>query len=147
MDVRLAPLEESRYTRFWALFVESMPADANGVYESLGVTPKEAERLPREIGELRQIETGGDVAGFAWTEVRGRTLHVHALLLEPEFRGRGLGAEALSGVEHAFRGRIDEVELGVLPGNERARALYERMGFEQVGERLGFLIMRTSVSP
>ena len=66
MAVRLAPLDESRYTRFWELFQESMPPDADGVYESVGVTPEQAERLPREIGELRQIETGGDVAGFAW---------------------------------------------------------------------------------
>ena len=143
--MRLAPLEESRYARFWALFEESMPADAEGVYESLGVTPSEAERLPRDIGELRQVETDGDVAGFVWTEVRERTLHVHALLLEPGFRGRGLGSKVLSGLEAELGDRIDEVELGVLPGNERARALYERTGFEQVGERLGFLVMRKSL--
>jgi ribosomal protein S18 acetylase RimI-like enzyme len=145
MAVRLAPLDDSRYARFWELFEESMPPDADGVYGSLGVTREEAERLPREVGELRQVEAGGEVAGYAWIEVRERVLHVHALLLEPGFRGRGLGAEVLGGLEDELGGRIDEVELGVLPGNERARALYERTGFEQVDERLGFLIMRKSL--
>ena len=73
-------------------------------------------------------------------------MHVHALLLEPGFRGRGLGGEVLSGLEDELAGRIDDVELGVLPGNVRARALYERTGFEQVGERLGFVIMRKSLA-
>jgi ribosomal protein S18 acetylase RimI-like enzyme len=37
---------------------------------------------------------------------------------------------------------LRQVELGVLPDNEQALGLYEKAGFERVGERLGFLIMR-----
>ena len=144
--MRLARLEPSRFGRFWTLFSASMPPDAGAVYEALGVTPEEAERLPREVGELRQVEEGDAVAGFAWIELRERTLHVHALLLEPEFRGRGFGGLVLAALEDELAGRIDEVELGVLPGNEAARSLYERTGFVEVGERLGFVIMRKQVA-
>jgi ribosomal protein S18 acetylase RimI-like enzyme len=136
------PLEEQRFDRFSELFAEFMPPDADAIYAELGFTPDEAARLPRDVGELRQIEDEGAVVGFLWLELRERTLHVHALLLEPEFRGRGLGGSVLDALEREFGGRADGVELGVLPDNGRAIHLYERAGFERAGERLGFLIMR-----
>jgi len=138
----LAPLEEQRFPRFAELFAAFMPPRANEVYAELELTLEEAARLPHEVGDLRQVSEGGSVAGYVWTELRERTLHVHALLLEDECRGHGLGGRVLAALKDELRGRIDEVELGVLPDNERALALYEKAGFEQVGERLGFLIMR-----
>ena len=141
----LRPLEDRRYERFVELFAEFMPPDSEAVYRELGLSPEEAAALPRSVGELRQVEEDGAVAGYAWLELRDRTLHVHALLLEPEFRGRGLGGVVLAELEREFEDRVDEVELGVLPGNARALALYEKAGFERVGERLGFLIMRKPV--
>ena len=128
--------------RFAELWAETMPADAERIYAELGLTADEVARLPHEVGELREVEESGEVAGYVWIELRERPLHVHALLLEPQFRGRGVGGRVLAGLEQEFRGRIDEIELGVEPGNAVALHLYERAGFERVGERLGFLIMR-----
>ena len=133
--------------RFAELWAETMPADAERIYAELGLTADQVARLPREVGELREVEEDGEVAGYAWIELRERTLHVHALLLEPEFRGRGIGARVLHGLEDEFRGHANEIELGVEPSNERARRLYERSGFEPVGERLGFLILRKRLTP
>jgi ribosomal protein S18 acetylase RimI-like enzyme len=138
----MRPLEEQRLPRFSELFAEFMPPGADEIYAELGLAPEEAARLPREVGELRQLDEDGQVGGYVWLELRERTLHVHALLLEEGFRGRGIGGNVLAALEEEFRGRADEVELGVEPGNERALRLYERTGFERVGERLGFLIMR-----
>jgi ribosomal protein S18 acetylase RimI-like enzyme len=131
--------------RFAELWAEAMPADAERLYTELGLTADEVARLPHEVGELREVDEDGAVAGYLWIELRGRTLHVHALLLEPEFRGRGIGGRVLSELQDEFRARIDEIELGVEPGNAPALRLYERAGFERVGERLGFLIMRKRV--
>ncbi|MGZ4339130.1 MAG: GNAT family N-acetyltransferase [Gaiellaceae bacterium] len=128
--------------RFAELWAETMPADAERIYAELGLTADEVARLPHEVGELREVEEDGATAGYVWLELRERTLHVHALLLEPQFRGRGIGGHILAGLEDEFRGRVDEIELGVEPGNAPALRLYERAGFERVGERLGFLIMR-----
>ena len=135
-------LEEQLIDRFAELFAETMPPDADAIYAELGLTAGQAARLPLEIGDLRQIVEAGEVAGYVWIELRDETLHVHALLLEPDFRGRGLGAQVLAELEDEFRDRIVAIELGVEPANERALALYEQAGFERVDERLGFLIMR-----
>ena len=138
----LRPLEDDRSARFAELFAESMPPNADEIYDELGLTTELAAKLPRTVGELRQIEEDGHVAGYVWLEHRERTLHIHALLLEEAFPGRGLGARVLAELENEFCSRIDDVELGVLPENRRAVALYERSGFQPIDERLGFLIMR-----
>jgi len=127
---------------FAELWAETMPTDAERIYAELGLTADEVARLPYEVGELREVEEDGEVAGYVWIELRGRMLHVHALLLEPRFRGRGIGGRVLRELEAEFGNRADEVELGVEQGNEPAQRLYERSGFEPVGERLGFLILR-----
>jgi ribosomal protein S18 acetylase RimI-like enzyme len=128
--------------RFAELWAETMPADAERIYTELELTADDVARLPHEVGELREVEEDGATAGYVWLELRERTLHVHALLLEPEFRGRGIGGRVLYELEEEFRDRADDVELGVEPGNAPALRLYERAGFVRVGERLGFLIMR-----
>ena len=133
--------------RFAELWAETMPADAERIYAELGLSAERVAALPREIGELRPLEEGDATAGYAWLELRERTLHVHALLLEPEYRGRGIGGRVLAELEDEFRARVDEIELGVEPGNEPALHLYERAGFEHVAERLGFLILRKRVTP
>lgn len=141
----LRPLEDGRYERFLELFAEFMPPDAEAVYAEMGIRPEEVAALPRSVGELRQVEEDGRVAGYVWLELRERTLHVHALLLEPQSRGHGLGGRVLESLETELAGRIDEIELGVLPDNARALSVYQRAGFERVDERLGFFIMRKPV--
>ena len=141
-ELRLVPLDIGGYDEFWSLFQQAMPANADEVVAGLGIDPEEYERLPRETGELRQIRCGGDTTGYVWLEVRGRELHVHALLLRPEYRGRGLAGRLLELLVTMYREEVDVVELGVEPGNIAARTVYERAGFEYVGERLGFLVMR-----
>ena len=118
-------LDEQRLARFSELFAESMPPDAE-VYAELGLTAEQAARLPLQIGELRQVVDDGEVAGYAWIELRERTLHVHALLLEPEFRGLGLAGRVLDDLVDEFGDRADEVELGVVPENELALGEHRR---------------------
>ena len=145
MRPRLVPLAEQDYEEFWSLFRATMPDDEDRVVAALGLTRERYERLPREVGELRRISDGGETAGYAWFEVRARTLHIHALLLRPAHRGRGLGGRVLRLLIETHRDDVDSVELGVEPGNVAARTLYEHAGFEYAGERLGFLIMRRSL--
>ena len=124
-----------------------MPADAPEVLAELGLAPGEFETVAHVVGEVRQLELDGSVAGYVWLEVRDREQHVHALVLEEAFRGRGLGGRALELLLAEHAGNVDVAELGVEPGNAAARSLYEREGFEYTGERLGFLIMRKQLGP
>lgn len=113
----------------------------------LGISWGEFARLFRERGEVRCIELEGQNAGFFWIELRERTLHIHALILRPEARGRGLAGRLLRDLAEEYRDEADEFELGVHESNHRARLLYEKAGFREVRRMpgIGFLVLQRSV--
>ena len=83
-------------------------------------TPQEVERIQREErAALAVVE--GQIAGLAqWTDGR-----LEAIGVEPEFHG--LGYRLALTVLH--RMTTETVELQVSSANQRALALYQRLGF------------------
>lgn len=69
--------------------------------------------------------------GFGQYYLRARRCHLGRLAIAPGQRGRGLGGtlvRELCRIGSADLG-VDTYSLFVLPGNERAIRLYERLGF------------------
>ena len=95
---------------------------------------------------LNKIITNG-LAGFLWIEQRKRELHVHGIILLPEFRGQGRGASIFKGLQEEFEGRIDVIELGVRSANDGAIRFYERIGFEITKsiDEIGFRVLRRAL--
>lgn len=126
------------------LMQEHLGDQIGRIMELTGLTLAQFEELYRTRGEVRSIRQGRAVVGYYWIEHRGRELHLHAIFVLPEHQGRGIGTEALRALEREFTGEVDSIELGVMMGNERARALYERLGFvaEETLADVGFLILR-----
>ena len=95
------------------------------------------------LGHVFLMEDGGRPAGFAvltvsfsmeYGGVRG---FVDDFFVAPEFRGRGVGAAALTEMERVSRVmgvRALLVEVG--PDNERALSVYRRQGFSDSGHLL-----------
>ena len=75
-----------------------------------------------------RLTTGGD---STWTTTG--IAHVNTLAVRPGWRGRGIGS-ALIDAASAFATEADAdiLELEVMPGNDEARRLYERLEFEPV---------------
>jgi ribosomal protein S18 acetylase RimI-like enzyme len=80
-------------------------------------------------GRCSIVELDGVRCGYLVVADLGDAMHVGEIVLHPDFHGRGLGTELL---EDVFR-RGKPVRLGVLFENHRARALYERLGFREIG--------------
>jgi ribosomal protein S18 acetylase RimI-like enzyme len=98
---------------------------------------------------VHAITAADVVAGYCWIELRETSLHIHALILLPGQRGRGVGRAALGAIEEKFRGRFTLLELGVAATNSGARRLYRRCGYrtEQLLPELGYEIMRKRIGP
>jgi ribosomal protein S18 acetylase RimI-like enzyme len=131
--------------RFLQRFEDSFIGGMEPVLAAMGVDRAGLEQAMRETGEIRSVLVDGEEAGSIWLELRGRVLHLHALVLDPAVRGRGVGGRVLALLEQEFRGRADELELGVQRGNEPARRLYEKAGFTEVEsphDELGFAVLR-----
>jgi mycothiol synthase len=75
----------------------------------------------------------GELAGFCWTKMHSRAVgEIYVIAVLPHLQGRGLGAGlALLGLWDLHdRSGARSATLFTESGNERARRLYERLGFE-----------------
>lgn len=90
-------------------------------------------------GRAVVLELAGAVRGYAllisfWsTELGGEVCTIDELFVDPEARSSGQASALVRALMAAdqglWPGRPVALELEVTPGNTRARALYERLGF------------------
>ena len=84
----------------------------------------------------------GERCGFALLHERGvaGSPYLASIAVDEAWRGRGVGTDLLAWCEDHFRPRARHLFLCVSSFNPRARALYERLGYRQVGELPDYLI-------
>lgn len=77
----------------------------------------------------------GDPVGHASLRIDADTARLGRVLVAPEARGRGVGADLLTEVLMVAFGPLDlrRVTLGVFAHNTSALGLYERLGFRKDG--------------
>jgi ribosomal protein S18 acetylase RimI-like enzyme len=66
--------------------------------------------------------------------------YVKSIVVDPEHRGRGVGAALLDFAENLFRGEARHLFLCVSSFNRRARSFYERRGYSRVGELEDYVV-------
>jgi ribosomal protein S18 acetylase RimI-like enzyme len=79
---------------------------------------------------------GAERAGFVLCHRRGvvGSPYLATIAVDARWRGQGVGRELIAFVEDYFRPHARHLFLCVSSFNPRARALYERVGFTEVGE-------------
>jgi len=137
-----------QYDEFLQLTRESAGEYLEKTLQLMSISWDRYTQLFQTIGEVWGIYVDGEQAGYYWIEKRLRELHLHGLILAPEFRGLGIGTQVLNNLENEYRDEIAWIELGVHQTNHRAVALYERQGFEPVKElkELDFIVMQKRIS-
>ena len=70
--------------------------------------------------------------------------YIKSIAVYPEFRGQGIGTMLLSFAEDLFRDNARHIFICVSSFNRRARNLYEKFGFQAVGEFKDYIIEAAS---
>ena len=128
-QLRLVADHVARERRFLAMFQAPPPEEAHSFYRSVLAD-----------GQCHVAVSDGRVVGWcdilpSFGESR-RHVGTLGMGLLPEFRGRGIGSRLLQAAISTAWGRgLSRIELTVREDNLRAKALYERMGFENEGVR------------
>jgi GNAT superfamily N-acetyltransferase len=86
-----------------------------------------------EPGTWQVVEVGGRPAGLLVVDRSAERIDVPSIQVLPELQGRGLGSALLGALLEEARASSRPVTLRVLDVNPRARALYERLGFQPAG--------------
>jgi len=91
---------------------------------------------------LEIAEIGGERCGFVLVRPAGiaGAPYISSIAVSPARRSHGVGAALLAHVESTYAGRSRHLFLCVSSFNPRARAFYERHGFEAVGTFKDFLV-------
>jgi len=141
--------EEARldqYEEFMQLLRDEAREYLQGTMDLMQLTQEEFDHLFRTVGQVYSVYEDQELAGFYWTEERERVLHLHALILKPQFQGRGIGTQILTILTSAKKDVVNSIELGVHESNQRAIKMYERQGFKTV-KQLGDLQFRIMQKP
>ena len=78
------------------------------------------------------------VLGYSILSVAVDEAHVLNICVAPAEQGQGIGRKMLENLVEQARGRADTMFLEVRPSNTVAIALYEDMGFNEIGIRKGY---------
>src|SRR5579884_2271748 len=105
--------------------------------------------------EVYVAADGAQILGFIIVMMRGAfTGYIRTVCIDPSARGRGIGTQLVEFAEKRIFRDTPNVFLCVSSFNPRARALYERLGYEFVGELKNYLIdgasellMRKTIGP
>ena len=93
---------------------------------------------------FRVHERDGRMVGFCWTKVHPDedppAGEIFVIAVDPDFAGQGLGGDlTMAGLRHLGDRGLRRALLYVDAGNEPARAMYARLGFEQATRRRLYL--------
>lgn len=135
---RLAEMETSQYSYLNSLIAETDDGEVAGIVVAYdGAILIEARRL---FFDLAKKHLGWDIYemvpdGEPEVETDPSEFYLDSLAVWPGFRNKGIASELIREVERRAL-RVDKpVGLLCAAHNDRARRLYERLGFHEVGLR------------
>ena len=101
-------------------------------------SPATAEHHRALLGRMADarfvaMRLGGRISAVAVASLDGDHAHLYDVVVDPDQRGRGLGASFLRQILSGLRrDGVRDVTLQVLESNEVARSLYRKFGFVEV---------------
>jgi ribosomal-protein-alanine N-acetyltransferase len=94
-----------------------------------------------ETSEVYLARSGGEMIGFAIIKTRGAFVgYVQSIVIRPQFRNRGIGQTFMKYLEERIFAEYPNVFICVSSFNKAARKLYERLGYETIGEIKDYIV-------
>jgi len=100
------------------------------------------QALDNPLGEVWLAVRGEERLGFALLIMQGAFVgYVQSLALAPDFQGQGVGSRLLAAVEERVFTEYPNVFICASSFNPRARELYRRLGYRDVGTLTDYIVV------
>jgi ribosomal-protein-alanine N-acetyltransferase len=91
--------------------------------------------------EVHLLKEDGAIAGFLVLCMTGAFIgYIQTICIHPAHRGRGLGSRLVAFAEQRILSEVPNVFMCVSSFNHEARRLYERLGYQVVGELTDYIV-------
>jgi ribosomal protein S18 acetylase RimI-like enzyme len=98
---------------------------------------------------------GNEIVGFTILNMHGAFVgYIQSVCVAPQWRGKGFGSKLMDYVEKRILSETPNVFICVSSFNQRVQKLYERRGYEVVGELKNWIVpghseilLRKTVAP
>lgn len=115
---------------------------------------KETFSLPQSHADLEEMAANdekhllaafcdGERAGYIGAYTVCRETDIMTVAVTPEFRKKGIGRALVNALFDELKGKSDVLFLEVRESNGAARALYEQLGFCEIGKRKNYYKLPT----
>lgn len=136
LSAPVAPLAEPPIPSVTAMECWPPLAIQRELWTRTGIGPERQAIIDRAQGPKAAVlgRVADRAAGVAFVASHGPVAMLHALAVLPEWRGKGLGAWMVRrAARFAQAHGAQDLALAVTRANAPARALYDRLGFAEVG--------------
>lgn len=141
--LQLEPLQQEDFERFLARGIREYAEDhvRNGNWPAEGALERSRKEFEHYLPEgihskdqyLWSIQNGDDKIGILWVQVKDLKAFIFNFVIHEEFRGKGLGKQALLALDEKLKSmNVETVALHVFGDNVNAQELYKKMGFKIV---------------
>lgn len=122
---------DQHYEALLQLIYNQKTAYLEPMLDLIELTQEQFGRYFRTTGTAYRISLDKKLAGLCWVEIRECSLILLGLIIKPEYQGQGIGSRALTWLEAHCPAECKACQLEVHCSNPRAKALYERMGYQE----------------
>ncbi len=108
-----------------------------------------------DASEVHLMKLQSTTIGFAIIKMRGAFVgYIQSVVIESRYRGKGLGELFMGYLERRILSEQPNIFICVSSFNRDAKRLYERLGYETIGELKDYIVrgyseilMRKTISP
>lgn len=133
MNITLRPAVASDSEFCFRLHKAAMGSYVAAVWGCDEQAQREFHTRAFDPGSWQIISAGGADAGMISVDCGPGEIYLSRIELLPKYQGRGIGAGLVRELLDEAARHGQELALDVLAVNERARALYRRLGLREVG--------------
>ena len=137
LAITMRPLRDEAEARFCARFIV-----ASEPWMTLGLTFEQAlQRLTDPSREIHVATVEGQIVGALILFLNGTFKgYIQTIAVHPDWRSQGVGTRMIAFAEQRIFQLSPNVFLCVSSFNAEAQKLYERLGYQRVGELPDFVV-------